>query len=605
VSLPVAALEKIVHQLVVELQEETDLERDQESSLSIDHASRKFTKLFATAPVGIALADPLGFIVNTNAALDKILGYSAGALIGRRITDLGASEHDQTALRDGLNELNSKKLERYHHLVLLERDGDAPLWAQTTLTQLPGDGADSENPVLMVLDSDEIHLLQETIRHQSVHDPLTGLPNSAQFTTKLEALLASGANTGEQIALVYLDIDGFKVINDGLGAGAADKVLRAVARKITSVVTEHVGFVARASGDGFAILLTGPPDALNASDVISIVERIFQELGEPTYHDGHGIGISASAGIVVRAITEVDSTDMLRAAEITLHRAKEAGKAQWMLFDPALDLRDRNRYQLAAVIAGALENGEFSLIYQPTIKLANPHQLAAVNAGLQWSHPAFESLEEKEFFRLAEKTGMTIPLGRWLLTESLAATARWRDTFSDAAPDVCVRLPKRLATEPDLVLLVKEQLDLHRLPAKALRLCTEGSSLIDAQGEVVESLMVLSELGAQLVLAVSGSADLELIPQHNLPVKHVVLTGPVVDAVSPGAGPDDPGIRHISQLIQRARELKLRIGAEGVTTRAQAIKLRELGVIAARGAFVAESATGDEVHQMIERHADW
>ncbi|AGM05434.1 putative bifunctional diguanylate cyclase/phosphodiesterase [Amycolatopsis keratiniphila] len=564
-----------------------------------DHqpAVLRFSKLYSASPIGIALADANGAIVEANAALGRLLGCRPGSLRGREIPDLGSADHDVARLRNALAQLMTHGQPTQEERLLLDHSEEGALWADVTLTDLPGDRPGSTYPVLMVSDANEIHLLQEQLRHQNVHDPLTGLPNATAFGNALEAALA-GSGT-EQVALVYLDVDGFKVINDGLGAGVGDQVLRGVANKLTSVFAgRYDGSVARLSGDGFAVLLRGdftPPE------VISLVEQALEELVEPIYLGGHGIGVSASAGIVVRPAADGGPEDLLRAAEIALHRAKEAGKAQWMLFDPELDARDRGRYQLGAVIAGALENGEFSLIYQPTVKLANPDQLAAVNAGLRWSHPEKGELDSDEFYPLAQITGMTIPLGRWLLAESLAATARWRNRFGEAAPDVCVRLPNRLAIEPDLVLLVKEQLDRHNLPAQALRLCTDRESVLDSSGEVLDSFAVLADLGAQLVLTISGSDDLELIPRHRLPVRHVILSGPVVDALAHGENEAD--VRHLCQLVARAKELKLRIGAEGVQSHEQAERLRRYGVLAARGSFVADSATGDEVDELIERHA--
>ncbi|KFU80193.1 diguanylate cyclase [Amycolatopsis lurida NRRL 2430] len=564
-----------------------------------DHqpAVLRFSKLYSASPVGIALADANGVIVEANAALGRLLGCRPASLRGREIPELGSAEHDVARLRNALAQLMTHGQPTQEERLLLDHSEEGPLWVDVTLTDLPGDRPGSTYPVLMVSDANEIHLLQERLLHQNVHDPLTGLPNGTAFGNALETALAGSGS--EQVALVYLDIDGFKVINDGLGAGVGDQVLRGVAKKLTSVFTgRHNGSVARLSGDGFAVLLRGdftPPE------VISLVEQALEELVEPIYVGGHGIGVSASAGIVVRPVTDGGPEDLLRAAEIALHRAKEAGKAQWMLFDPELDARDRGRYQLGAVIAGALENGEFSLIYQPTVKLANPEQLAAVNAGLRWSHPDKGELDSDEFYPLAQITGMTIPLGRWLLAESLAATARWRNRFGEAAPDVCVRLPNRLAIEPDLVLLVKEQLDRHNLPAQALRLCTDRESILDGGGEVLDSFAVLADLGAQLVLTISGSDDLELIPRHGLPVRHVILSGAVVDALAERE--DEADVRHLCQLVARAKELKLRIGAEGVRSHEQAERLRRYGVLAARGSFVADSATGDEVDELIERHA--
>ncbi|TVT48405.1 diguanylate cyclase [Amycolatopsis rhizosphaerae] len=561
-----------------------------------DAALRRFSALYSASPTGIALADPNGEIVEANAALGAFLGYKTDDLRGRDLAGLGYGAKDRHALLDGLDEVDEAGSEPYRQRVRLAHADDVGTWADITLAVLPGDRPGAAYPVLMVLDANEVHSLQETLRHQSIHDPLTGLSNASRFNTLLEGAL--GPSARDQIALVYLDIDGFKVINDGLGAGVGDKVLRRIARRLREVFTSHDPLIARLSGDGFAVLLRG---RLTAQEVVTQVQRALDELREPMYLDDHGIGVSASAGIVVRDVADGGPEDLLRAAELALHRAKAAGKAQWMLFDPDLDARDRARYRLGAEIGGALENGHFELVYQPMVKLGPSGGLAAVNAGLHWNHPEFGELGSEEFYPLADITGMTVQLGHWLLTESLAAAARWRERHGEAAPDICIRLPGRLAVDPELVGAVKELLDRYRLPAGALRLCTDSPSLHDPRGEVLESLSVLTDLGAKMVLAVTGSADLELIPRQGLKVRHIILTGPVVDAL--GDNPGAAAVRHLDQLVTRARELDLRVGADGVRTSTQAELLREHGVIAARGPFVTDSATGDEVDDLIERYA--
>nr|WP_306995121.1 GGDEF and EAL domain-containing protein [Amycolatopsis thermophila] len=574
-----------------------DVARDAvaEADAARDAAIRRFTTLYASAPIGIAMAGPDGRVVEVNKQLGTFLGQRPDRLTGRRLTELGFADRDCDKLAAGLAELAETDLEEFKARVQLAHADDAGVWADIVLARLPGDRPGAFYPVLMAADANEVHTLQETLRHQSIHDSLTGLSNASRFHTLLETAL--GPSASGQVALIYLDLDGFKVVNDGLGAGAGDQVLRGVARKLKEAFTDHDALVARLSGDGFAVLLRGE---FTASQVITLVEGAMEDLAEPIYIDEHGVGVSASVGIVVRDVRDGSVEDIQRAAEIALHRAKESGKAQWMLFDPELDARDRARYRLGAEIAGALENGQFELTYQPTVKLAEPDEIAAVNAGLRWRHPEFGDLPADEFYPLADTTGMTIPLGKWLPTESLRATARWRDRYGEAAPDVCIRLPKRLAIEPDLVAMVKEELDRNELPAKALRLCTDSSSLLDPRGEVLDSLTVLADLGAKLVLTVQGSADLELIPQHQLAVQHVILSGPVVDALADGE--PETAVRHLEQLVARARELKLRIGAEGVRSAEHAARLRRHGVIAARGAFVAETATGDQVDQLIEQH---
>ncbi|MDT8913917.1 diguanylate cyclase domain-containing protein [Amycolatopsis sp. PS_44_ISF1] len=558
---------------------------------------RRFTTLFTVSPIAIALADTGGDIVEANPALGKLVGSPPARLRGRHLSGLAATPHDADRIRGGLERLATDSTDGTEEItergVHLAHSQDGRLSTNVTLAWLPGDGIDSRYPVMLAADTDDLHLLGERLRHQNLHDPLTGLPNAQAFTTRLEAAL--GSSGPDQVGLVYLDIDGFKVINDGLGAGIGDEVLREVAGKLSRIFTgHHEGYVARLSGDGFGVLLRGPD--LAPPPVIQLVDQALDELHEPVYLDGHGIGVSASVGIVVRPADGSGHVEMRRAAELALHRAKEAGKAQWMLFDPQRDARDRSRYQLGAVIAGALENGEFSLVYQPTVLLDDPGRIAAVNAGLRWNHPDEGVLDSAGFYPLAQITGMTMPLGKWLLAASLSAYASWHEQFGDATPDVCIRLPKRLATDPDLVLLVKEQLDRHDLPPRVLHLCTDRDSMFDEDGEVLDSFTVLADLGAQLVLTVSGSADLELIPRHALPVRLVILAGPVVDALA--GDPSEADSRHLAQLLARAAELRLQVGAEGVHTAEHAHRLRELGVHVARGAFVS----GDDVTALIARH---
>ncbi|WP_326834018.1 diguanylate cyclase [Amycolatopsis rhabdoformis] len=591
VTLPPAELERLLLSFAEEVAEIP--------TRAYEGAIQRFTTLFSAAPIGIALADTAGLIVEVNSALVRLLGSTSVRLKGRHLADLAATDHDATRIRAGLERLRTTDIDHLTERgVHLDHCEDGSLTTNVTLAWLSGDRIDAHFPVLMAADADDIRLLGERLMHQNVHDSLTGLPNAQSFANRVEAALA--APRSEEIALVYLDIDGFKVINDGLGAGVGDRVLREVANRLSAAFTgHHDGFVARLSGDGFGVVMRGAD--LTTQDVVRLVERALEDLNEAVYLGGHGIGVSASAGIVVGWRPGGGHTEMRRAAELALHRAKENGKAQWMLFDPAADEHDRSRYQLGAVIAGALENGEFSLIYQPTVKLAKPDEIAAVNAGLRWNHPEKGELDSDEFYPLAQITGMTVPLGKWLLAESLKATSRWRSRLGDAAPDVCIRLPRRFAGDAELVGMVKEELDRQGLPAQALRLCIDRQSMFDAKGEVYDSFGLLAELGAQLVLTISGSADLELIPRLGLPVRHVILSGPVVDALA--EHPTEADVRHLGQLVERAKELKLRIGAEGVRSDEHAARLRQLGVLAARGAFVADSATGDEVDEMIERHA--
>ncbi|MGH3947983.1 MAG: diguanylate cyclase domain-containing protein [Pseudonocardiaceae bacterium] len=561
-------------------------------------AGQRFTTLYASAPLGIALTDEHGVIVEANPAIGTTLGYSPESLRGKAVTDLASENSDAEALRGGLAGLRDSGGSQQGLQLSLEHAVDGPLRAKVTMTYLPADTPGEAYPVVMVQDINELHLLREALRRQNVHDPLTGLPNSQSFDTQLERAIADHSH--RQVALVYFDLDGFRVINDGLGARVGDELLRAVADKLRSAFAGPNALVARLTGDGFGVLLQGE---LTPTGVIDRVRGTMDELSEPIYVGDHAVGVNASAGIVVRDVGDGTAADMERAAQITLHRAKEKGRAQWMLFDPDDDARDRGRYRMGAQIAGALENGEFELVYQPTVKLDGSGHLPVVNATLRWNHPDGGQFDIDDVMPLADATGMTLPLGRWLLAEGLSARAGWESTESGPVPDLCLRLPTRMAIDDDLVGMVKRELESNQLSSASLRLCADGSTILDPRGEVLDSLSVLGDLGVQLVLAVSGAADLELIHRHKLRVGYVVLTGRIVDALLDPEGEFPATMRHLEHLIESAKELGVRIGAEGVRTADQADRLAQLGVIAARGAFFRDSASAEDITSMIADRA--
>lgn len=537
--------------------------------------------------------------MEANEAMATLLECPASDLSGCSAAELGAGQRDRTLLDDAMREVGTAESALHRERMRLRLPDGGDRWVDTTVIGLPGDRSDATYPVLIIEDAHELHLLQETLRRQNVEDRLTQLATQDGFDAKLDTMHSTPAP--ERAALVYLDIDGFKVINDGLGAGAGDRVLQGVARTLVTCFAEHDALVARLSGDGFGVLMHGD---LTPATVISQVETAMAELAEPLYVDGQGISVSISAGIAIRETPIAQPAELLRAAEITLHRAKERGRAQWMLYEPELDLQDRRRYQLGAVIGGGLENGEFELEYQPTIKLDGSNEIAVVNAALRWNHPDRGRLPASEFYPLADTTGMTLALGKLLLTASIDEMAGWRAKFGTAAPDLCLRLPLRLATDPNLVGMVRAELDRHELPGNVVRLCADSAALLDPYGEGLDSLAVLAELDVQIALAISGAADLELIRTHKLPVGFLVLSGPLIDALATDEDDLTSSTAHLASLIDRAHELGLRrIGAEGVRTSAHAERLRALGIVAARGELFGGVADSTQIETLLRAHA--
>ncbi|WP_024874216.1 diguanylate cyclase domain-containing protein [Saccharomonospora piscinae] len=592
IALPAHELETHLLDLVLEARAELDSAR-----AARDDAARRFIDLYAAAPVGVALGDADGLIRDVNPALVQLLEHSRSQLVGTPLTDLAATGADAEALAAALDTaaLPGRRPRRERLSVSHAKDG--PLRARVTVATLTGDTDGLPHPVVMVEDVNDLDLLGEQLRRQNVVDPLTGLPNSYHFENALDTALATTpSDDGERIGLLYFDVDGFKVINDGLGPGAGDEVLRQVARKLRTQFTDHEPVVARLSGDGFAVLLRG---ALDNADVVSLVEDTMRELAEPIYLEGKGIGVNVSVGIVLTDTAGQTREELHRAAEITLHRAKENGKAQWMLFERELHDRDRRRYGIGAAIGGGLENGQFGVDYEPTVTLDDRHRIAVVNAVLRWNHPEHGVLRGRDFFPLADTTGMTPALGELLLTQSMADAAAWQQEF-DGAPDLCVRLPTRFAIDPNLVRIVRTELARTGLPPNRLRLCTDSAALTDPRGEVLETLSVLADLDVKITLAVSGAADLELIHQYRLPVGFVIISGSLVDALADEGQSAEGARQHLATLLGRARELGIsRIGADGVRSTEHAHRLAELGVVAGRGKVFGEEVGAGTIRSML------
>lgn len=560
-----------------------------EPDVAPELAEERFAAFYHYCPIGVVLADPAGVIGAVNPAFARLADIKdEHGLVGAHVEGLGAADRDRNVLRRTLAQLADADLLQEQ----IEIESAGPRLVRLTATTLPGDSA--RYPILMFEDVHELHQLQETFQHQGLHDPLTGLPNGAHFRSKLEVMLGGGA--GAQVAVLYLDLDGFKVVSDGLGVEEADEVLRGVADTLREVFADRDAFVARLFGDGFAVALRG---ALSPASVVDLAEQAIEELSKPVYVAGVGVGVSASVGVVVADARGAEHTELMRSAQVALHRAKDLGKAQWVLFDPVVGKADRDRYRLACAIAGALETGEMVVTYEPHVVLPDAQVVTSVNAALCWHHPTLGRLRAEEFYPLAEMTGMTVPLGRHLLSEALRTAADWRARFGGDAPMVCLTLPRRMAIDGDLVGMVRAELDREGLEPRHLLLCADGLSLLDERGDLIESIGHLARLGVLFVLNITGLSELELVPALHVPAPAVMLTGRIVDAL--GADPPRWARRNLRQLVERAEELGVRVGAHGVRSADQARLLFELGVVVAAGTYLPEHLTRDDAEIWVGR----
>lgn len=323
----------------------------------------RFREVFDAAPLGIAISQPDGAITDTNAALTEILRYPPAELVGRAVHEFFHPE-DAERLSAAYQELIDGQRARFRTRVKLLAAKEDPTWASLAVSVLLDAEGNPAQHVTMVEDVSDVHLLEQRLRDQTLHDLLTGLPNQEYFWIHLRAALERG-RPGAAITLCKIDLDGFAVVNDGHGHEAGDVVLRTIAERLRALVAQESAMVARFGADEFAIIIEDSP---STPDSVSLVAKINSELSEPVYVDDHGLAVSAGIGVVRRPARGSTAIELVRAADVTLHRAKRTGRGQWGLYDPPADAVQRARHALATAMPGAWENGQVTVRYQPLVR---------------------------------------------------------------------------------------------------------------------------------------------------------------------------------------------------------------------------------------------
>ncbi len=550
----------------------------------------RFRAVFNSSAVGIAIIDFSGQLQLINPVLGEILGYPAEELLQRNISEL-LTEEDAPKVMTAFEAITSGLQNRYVGNVNFTGQDDEPRWTLLSLSLVREESGAPDYAVAVIEDISDLHLLRENQLHHSLTDKLTGLPNHTQFMSVLDSTLAK-AVPGERAALCYVDLDGFKIVNDGVGRATGDEVLKRVGNTLTTVFADRAAVVARIGGDGFAVLVTGTTRSLEVSQLIT---EALADLAEPVYYDSSaGIAVSASVGIVEREIEGLGSEELLRAAELTVHRAKSGGKAQWVLFDPVAHEEEWASFRLGAAIPGALENGEFAVAYQPVAWIAD-QSVAGLRAVMHWDHPELGPLQQHQFLAMAEETGFVVAIGRWMLGEVCAQISDWEKRFGSAAPTVAVGITSRLAREEDLVKIVKDTLDKTGASPARLRIGVPSTIAVDEDGDPLENLDALRDIGVESVVEGFGTSNAGLVDLRTLGIRGVVVAPSVIRAYAESAEPESPFEQMLGQIVRLAAQREARVVADGVETIDVANRLAGLGIELATGPAFGLAVSPEEI----------
>jgi diguanylate cyclase (GGDEF)-like protein/PAS domain S-box-containing protein len=558
----------------------------------------RFQAVFAGAAIGMAIADTSGTIIETNRALCDMLGYSPDEFRERRVDEFVHPE-DATVVWDYYRELIAGERDNFRiEKPYFRRDGQV-VWTDLVVSLIRDQGGRPQYVVAMIEDVTERHLLQIRLRHQALHDPLTQLPNRTMFFDKLGHLFDDAAD-GARVGLCFLDVDGFKVINDTLGHDIGDSLLVAVARRLHTAVSGPGKVVARVGGDEFAVLVE---HSTGTDSVVRVAEDALTAVRTPVQVGPNEITVSASIGVVERPVDGANATELMKAADTTLAWAKSDGKNRLALFDAERHAHEVTRYRLSASMPAALDRGEFFVEYQPLVRLRDG-TVTGVEALVRWRHPDFGLLGPDQFIGLAEETGLIVPLGRWVLVEACRQAAEWREANPGRELISSVNLAVRQVRDPAIVREVTKVLEETGLEPSALQLELTESAVMNTAGEPPDALHEFADMGIRIAIDDFGTGYSNLAYLRTLPVHSLKLAGSFVAGLRSPTGPDRDAQEIVAALIKLAHKLNLTVTAEGVETAQQAARLRAMWCDTAQGWFFAQPGSPADMEELLVESFD-
>jgi diguanylate cyclase (GGDEF)-like protein/PAS domain S-box-containing protein len=548
----------------------------------------RYRLLFEQNAAGVVVSRLDGIVIDCNQAFAEMLGFRRAELVGRSTASMyaNASESEElvTLLRSA-GTLNSVEVE-------LRRADNRVLWVLSNLV-LVGDAITGVVHATVVDISDRKRA-EEQIEFHAYHDVLTHLPNRKLFTDRLRHSLTRAKRNNRAVAVMFIDVDHFKNINDTLGHTAGDELLLEMARRLRECVRDD-DTVARLGGDEFTIILS---ELRHPEDAVGVAQKILAAVQEPLRISGTPIVVTASIGIALYPEDGLDPESLLRNADSAMYRAKEEGRNTYQLCTDEMKSRAVERLGVENRLRSAVHDGQLLLVYQPQINLVTGRTIG-VEALVRWNDPLHGIVEPASFIPIAEETRLILPLGEWVLRTACRQMKEWQDR--GAGPmRIAVNLSARQFLQHDLVDMVRSTLDETGLGPSSLDLeITETTAMQNAE-VTVETLHALRALGVGISIDDFGMGYSSLNYLKRFPLNAVKIDRSFVSDITSNNG--DAAI--VSAVIGMARSLRLRVLAEGVETAEQLAFLRSRECDEAQGYYFSRPIPADDMTRMlIERRA--
>ena len=558
--------------------------------------SARLTDIFEATDDLVGIADQDDRILYLNRAARRFFDLPVdGPVVGLDLGSLFRAEVRQV-MRDVIVPVLAEARQWSGELGVARADGEVvPMLAQVLLHDDP-DG-DAEYYSAVMHDISERKQFESQLAHQATHDPLTGLPNRTLLLDRLGHALSRARRQQSRVAVLFLDLDHFKVVNDSLGHGLGDRLLVAIAERLR-VALRPGDTIARFGGDEFVVLCE---DLINRTDAIAIAERVDRAVSGAFEVDDNEVYVGVSIGIAFPDDHDVDPATLIRDADAAMYRAKEKGRARWEVFDNAMRASAVDRLDIESALRRALDRRELRVFYQPLIDLATG-RIRAVEALLRWEHPERGLLTPGEFITVAEETGLIVPVGAWVLEQACRQVHRWHASVPGLGGlGLSVNLSGRQLSSAGLVTEVAEIVAATHMEPSRLELEITESVLMDDVAASEQTLVELKRLGVRLGIDDFGTGYSSMSYLRRFPVDVLKVDRSFVDGL--GTDPSDSAI--VAAIVTLAHTLGLKAVAEGVETAEQLAELRALGCDHAQGFLFSRPVPGDELAELLGSEPSW
>jgi len=523
-----------------------------------------------------------------------MLGYSEPEIMSMPITDLTYPD-DLEADLEQAKQLLAGLVDSYTMEKRYIKKGGDIIWGEFTATLIHNHNGDIVYGLGMVQDITARKRAEDTVRHLAFHDVLTGLPNRALLKDRLSMALAQAHRQAGSVAVMFLDLDRFKLINDTLGHSVGDDLLRNVGQQLQKLLREG-DTVARVGGDEFTLVL---PAIGGSTDVVKAAQRVLRSLREPRMLAGRDVQVTASLGVAVYPEDGRDAETLLRNADTAMYRAKERGKDTFEMYTSTMNTDGFQRLVLENSLRHALERREFTVYYQPQVELQSL-TVVGLEALVRWEHPDRGIIGPDEFIHIAEETGQIVPLGDQVLRMACEQSRAWQD--SGLPPlRLAVNLSARQFQQHDLVDTISTALNESGLPPDQLQLeITEHVAMHDA-AFTVATLKRLRDMGVQIAIDDFGTGYSSLSYLKAFPINTVKIDRSFIRDITVDAS--DAAITRA--IIAMAHSLNLSVTAEGVETPEQLAFLREAGCDEFQGFLFGEAVPSSEMREILADPEPW